>query len=145
MTTPDDPSPQPASSGPGRGLLIVMTGASGVGKGTLRERWLAGQDVFYSTSWTTREARPGERDGDLEGVLRAVAALALPRAVTLPRPSPRPRRSSPATCRRSGEADWAWGGRRVVRSARARRRRRSSLGRLAGVCRKYSLLTAVSF
>lgn len=40
-----------------------MTGASGVGKGTLRERWLAGQDVFYSTSWTTREARPGEQDG----------------------------------------------------------------------------------
>ncbi|GAA5447052.1 guanylate kinase [Deinococcus depolymerans] len=40
-----------------------MTGASGVGKGTLRERWLDGQDVFYSTSWTTREARPGERDG----------------------------------------------------------------------------------
>nr|WP_165794294.1 guanylate kinase [Deinococcus aerius] len=48
---------------PRRGLLIVMTGASGVGKGTLRERWLSGQDVFYSTSWTTRGARPGERDG----------------------------------------------------------------------------------
>ncbi len=47
----------------GRGLLIVMTGASGVGKGTLREQWLAGQDVFYSTSWTTREARPGEVQG----------------------------------------------------------------------------------
>ena len=30
----------------GRGLLIVMTGASGVGKGTLREQGLAGQDVF---------------------------------------------------------------------------------------------------
>lgn len=42
---------------------MVITGASGVGKGTLRERWLAGQDVFYSTSWTTRGARPGERDG----------------------------------------------------------------------------------
>lgn len=41
----------------------MITGASGVGKGTLRERWLAGQDVFYSTSWTTRTARPGERDG----------------------------------------------------------------------------------
>ena len=38
-----------------------MTGASGVGKGTLRERWLDGQDVFYSTSWTTRTARPGEQ------------------------------------------------------------------------------------
>lgn len=47
----------------GRGLLIVMTGASGVGKGTLREQWLAGQDVFYSTSWTTREPRSGEVQG----------------------------------------------------------------------------------
>ncbi|MPY67019.1 guanylate kinase [Deinococcus sp. SDU3-2] len=65
VTVPDaapgpDPTPQPR---PARGLLLVITGASGVGKGTLRERWLAGQDVFYSTSWTTREARPGERDG----------------------------------------------------------------------------------
>lgn len=45
------------------GLLIVITGASGVGKGTLREGWLRGQNVFYSVSWTTREARPGEQDG----------------------------------------------------------------------------------
>ncbi|GGR67807.1 guanylate kinase [Deinococcus seoulensis] len=59
MTLPDTPP----SVSPRRGLLLVMTGASGVGKGTLRERWLAGQDVFYSTSWTTREARPGEQDG----------------------------------------------------------------------------------
>jgi len=40
-----------------------MTGASGVGKGTLREKWLANKNVFYSVSWTTREQRPGERDG----------------------------------------------------------------------------------
>ncbi|MCD0168383.1 guanylate kinase [Deinococcus sp. 23YEL01] len=59
MTSQDTP----LSVSPRRGLLLVMTGASGVGKGTLRERWLAGQDVFYSTSWTTREARPGEQDG----------------------------------------------------------------------------------
>lgn len=51
------PAPTP------RGLLIVMTGASGVGKGTLREQWLADQDVFYSTSWTTREPRAGEVNG----------------------------------------------------------------------------------
>lgn len=48
---------------PQRGLLIVMTGASGVGKGTLREKWLKDQSVFYSMSWTTREARSGERPG----------------------------------------------------------------------------------
>jgi guanylate kinase len=66
MVAPSD-APSPTSSAstptPRPGLLLVITGASGVGKGTLRERWLAGQDVFYSTSWTTREARPGERDG----------------------------------------------------------------------------------
>lgn len=56
-------TPAPGAPVKERGLLIVMTGASGVGKGTLRERWLAGQDVFYSTSWTTREPRPGEVDG----------------------------------------------------------------------------------
>ncbi|GGS00893.1 guanylate kinase [Deinococcus sedimenti] len=56
-------SETPLSTSARRGLLLVMTGASGVGKGTLRERWLAGQDVFFSTSWTTREARPGEQDG----------------------------------------------------------------------------------
>lgn len=41
----------------------MITGASGVGKGTLRERWLKDQEVFYSTSWTTREPRQGEVDG----------------------------------------------------------------------------------
>lgn len=40
-----------------------MTGASGVGKGTLREQWLKDQDVFYSTSWTTRAPREGEQQG----------------------------------------------------------------------------------
>ncbi|WP_246580732.1 guanylate kinase [Deinococcus aestuarii] len=65
MSAPQGTAPQPDAPSPAlrRGLLLVITGASGVGKGTLRERWLAGQDVFYSTSWTTREARPGERDG----------------------------------------------------------------------------------
>lgn len=65
MHAPDPAHPpRPAPDAPPqRGLLIVMTGASGVGKGTLREQWLKDQDVFYSTSWTTRPPRPGERDG----------------------------------------------------------------------------------
>ncbi|WP_245528342.1 guanylate kinase [Deinococcus maricopensis] len=64
MAAAPEPTPHPTEPrSPKRGLLIVMTGASGVGKGTIRERWLADQDIFYSVSWTTREARPGERDG----------------------------------------------------------------------------------
>ena len=46
-------------------------------------------------SYDHADEGPGERDGDLEGVLRPTAALALPRGVALPRP--RPRRSSPGT------------------------------------------------
>ncbi|WP_161881513.1 guanylate kinase [Deinococcus alpinitundrae] len=61
---PISSAPVSSSFGPSRrGLLIVMTGASGVGKGTLREKWLRDQSVFYSMSWTTREARVGERPG----------------------------------------------------------------------------------
>ena len=63
MTEPVSSNDISAKTAGPRGLLIVMTGASGVGKGTLREKWLAGQDVFYSTSWTTREAREGEVNG----------------------------------------------------------------------------------
>lgn len=72
-TSNAQPSAQPSNAQPNtqpnpqknvpHGLLMVMTGASGVGKGTLRERWLADQDVFYSTSWTTRAPRPNEVDG----------------------------------------------------------------------------------
>lgn len=47
-----------------RGILFVISGASGVGKGTLRA---AAADalcgVAYSVSATTRARRPGERDG----------------------------------------------------------------------------------
>ncbi|MDF1523293.1 MAG: guanylate kinase [Trueperaceae bacterium] len=52
------------SSGGRRGILFVMTGASGVGKGTLRaEAADALADVVYSVSATTRPRRPGEADG----------------------------------------------------------------------------------
>lgn len=57
------PEPAAPTSQPSPGLLLVITGASGVGKGTLRADWLRDQDVFYSTSWTTRAPREGERDG----------------------------------------------------------------------------------
>ncbi|GGN04179.1 guanylate kinase [Thermus composti] len=46
-----------------RGRLFVMTGASGVGKGTVRAKVLERTRLFYSISMTTRPPRPGERDG----------------------------------------------------------------------------------
>ncbi|WP_018111340.1 guanylate kinase [Thermus igniterrae] len=46
-----------------RGRLFVMTGASGVGKGTVRAKVLERTRLFYSISMTTRAPRPGERDG----------------------------------------------------------------------------------
>lgn len=47
-----------------RGILFVMTGASGVGKDTIRRDALPGiANLHYSISATTREQRPGEVDG----------------------------------------------------------------------------------
>ena len=47
-----------------RGRLFILSGPSGVGKGTLRERALNGiDDLAYSISCTTRRPRPGETDG----------------------------------------------------------------------------------
>ncbi|WP_461224377.1 guanylate kinase [Lacticaseibacillus suihuaensis] len=48
-----------------RGMLIVLSGPSGVGKGTVRQAMLAGdyRDFQYSVSMTTRNKRPGEQDG----------------------------------------------------------------------------------
>ncbi len=48
-----------------RGLLIVISGPSGVGKGTVREALfeMEGHDLVYSTSMTTRPPREGEIDG----------------------------------------------------------------------------------
>ena len=48
-----------------RGLLLVVSGPSGVGKGTLLSRLLElRQDCVFSVSATTRSPRPGEIDGE---------------------------------------------------------------------------------
>ena len=47
-----------------RGLLIVISGASGTGKGTICKKLLAeSPGIAYSISATTRKPRPGEVDG----------------------------------------------------------------------------------
>lgn len=47
-----------------KGILFVMTGASGVGKDTIRQAALPDLDnLYYSISATTRVRRPGETHG----------------------------------------------------------------------------------
>ena len=48
-----------------RGLLIILSGPSGVGKGSIRRRLFMNSelDLSYSISMTTREPRNGEIDG----------------------------------------------------------------------------------
>ena len=47
-----------------KGKLIVISGASGVGKGTVLSRVMAARnDLSFSVSATTRPPRPGEVDG----------------------------------------------------------------------------------
>ncbi|MGD9886801.1 MAG: guanylate kinase [Bacilli bacterium] len=48
-----------------KGLLIVISGPSGVGKGTVRSALfnMSGHDLVYSISMTTRKPREGEMNG----------------------------------------------------------------------------------
>jgi guanylate kinase len=48
-----------------RGLLVVISGPSGVGKGTIRKALFEMPDnnFVYSVSMTTRKPRPGEKEG----------------------------------------------------------------------------------
>ncbi|WP_164669060.1 guanylate kinase [Virgibacillus doumboii] len=47
-----------------KGILFILSGPSGVGKGTVRrELFDKANDLKYSISMTTRERRPGETDG----------------------------------------------------------------------------------
>ena len=46
-----------------RGLLIVVSGPAGSGKGTVNSRLVATGDFVFSVSATTRAPRPGEIDG----------------------------------------------------------------------------------
>ena len=47
-----------------KGLLIVVSGPSGTGKGTVCDLWRKEYpDIHYSVSATTRKPREGEQDG----------------------------------------------------------------------------------
>lgn len=48
-----------------KGVLIILSGPSGVGKGTVREELFKDEslNLAYSISMTTRKARPKEREG----------------------------------------------------------------------------------
>jgi len=47
----------------GRGILLVLSGPSGVGKSSILKRLLPQDGLVMSISCTTRPPRPGEKDG----------------------------------------------------------------------------------
>lgn len=47
-----------------KGILFVMSGPSGTGKGTICSKLLESENIFLSISSTTRERRKGEVDGE---------------------------------------------------------------------------------
>jgi guanylate kinase len=67
----DDPSPGPER--PRRGVLLVLAGTSGAGKGTIGARLRASDpELHWSVSWTTRPRRANEHEGvDYHFVTRA--------------------------------------------------------------------------
>lgn len=46
-----------------KGLLVVVSGPAGSGKGTVNQKLLEAGDFVFSVSATTRAPRPGEADG----------------------------------------------------------------------------------
>lgn len=60
-------SPRMGSEGAGmkdeKGLLVVVSGPAGSGKGTVNQKLLETGDFVFSVSATTRAPRPGEVDG----------------------------------------------------------------------------------
>ncbi len=46
-----------------KGIFIVLSGPSGVGKGTICNEIITSLNAWYSVSVTTREKRPGEQEG----------------------------------------------------------------------------------
>ena len=53
----------PETGGGKRGLLLVISGPSGVGKSSVVQALTERVEFHFSVSWTTRRRRPGEQDG----------------------------------------------------------------------------------